>query len=1114
MAQAPLNSLATGDPESLRSCEPQREQGPYPLTHTQEGLWFVEQLVPGTPAYNVPEAWLLKGRLDHRALQQSLDQIVARHETLRTFFRAEDGKPRQYVLPGACLEAQTHDLRGAADGAAALRQLLDSESRQPFNLGRAPLARVSLFQMGPEEHVLLINAHHLIWDAWSQRVFIRELVESYTAIVTPRSPALPELPIEYADYALWQGDLISSEFGSRHLAYWQNRFPHAPEPVLLPADHARSQVKSFAGATDFHLLSGPLVQGLKELSRQQGVTTFITLLAAFKTLLHRYTGNERIAVGSPMAGRGRVELEPLLGFFVHTQVLETDLSGDPVFTELLSRVREVVLGGYEHQEVPCDLALQARTGQRSVSSPAPYQVVFGWQNASPHNWSMPGLRAEKIELDTGTAKFDWTVLVTEEADGLHLRSEYSTELFEPATIARMIQQFETLLRGVVEDPNIRISQIPLQSEAQREQMLRDWSGTTSAYQRDQRIHEVFEAQVAKNPGAVALRFRGQSMSYKELDDRANQLARHLHAAGVRSGDRVGICLERSFELIVGLLAILKAGAVYVPLDSELPPERLEFMIKDAALFVVLTVIPQSFKLSFVRTLLCLDKLEQEALEEPSAALPASGIATDPAYVMYTSGSTGKPKGTVIPHRGVVRLVRNTNYWRFTPGDVFLQLAPVTFDASTLEIWGPLLNGGRLVIFPPGLPSLEELGRAIRDEAVTVLWLTAGLFHQMVDEQLPYLRQVKCLLAGGDVLSPAHVAKAVDALPNCQLINGYGPTENTTFTCYFPVPRPWPAARPVPIGRPIANTSVYVLDKNLAPVPVGVPGELYTGGDGLALEYLSQPELTQARFIANPFATGELSRLYRTGDIVRWLADGTLEFIGRADNQVKIRGYRVEPGEVENVLAQHPAVKASVVAVREDPKLGRQLVAYLVPQPGCDAEEGELRKFIGQRVPAYMVPAHFVTLGELPLTANGKVDRRALPSLDRSAASPQPLALPQTPTERLVADIWCEVLGRTEVGVDDDFFSLGGHSLLATQVISRVGKVCRVELPVLAIFEAPTIARLALEIERAQSHEPETSCAAIEPSHSSRAAELLARLDEFSETELEELLQDPELKSIL
>jgi aspartate racemase len=1096
------------------------ESGPYPVSYVQESIWFMEQLAQGTPAYNLPEAWRLKGKLNTTALQQSLNDLAQRHEILRTKIQVHDGKPEQVILNSGRIDLQIEEIPPTPDPVAELQRRLHVESRRLFQLGCAPLARAILFRISADEHVLLLNVHHLISDAWSQRVLWRELANyycDYCAHAAGKTNSAPALPIQYADFTLWQRELAQSEAGRRDLAYWQDRLRNLPNPLVLPSDHPRKAVRSCKGATQFYELPGTLVDSLKDLSRREGVTLFMTLLAAYKTLLHRYTRETDIVVGSPMAGRERVEVEGLIGLLVNTHALRSDLSGDPAFAQLLHRVREGVLEAYAHQEVPCELVMQSLHAERGGAGHPLFHIVFGWQGAVQGDLGFQDLETSLIEVDTGTAKFDWTVLVTESQGRLHLRSEFDTDLFEHATMTDLMGRFQVLLESIVASPECRISTLPLLASAERNQILVEWNRTTTEYERDRCIHEIFEAQAQKTPHAFALAFEGQTLSYAELNRRANQLARRLAAGGAGPGEKVGLCLERSFDMIIGLLAILKTGSAYVPLDRAYPRERFEFILTDSNVSVLVTDRKWQSKqtpLRMIKRMVCVDEVEPAETGGSSEDLRSAAGPSSLAYVMYTSGSTGTPKGVLVPHRAVVRLVRNTNYVDLTSEEVFLQLAPVTFDASTFEIWGALLNGARLELFPPHIPSLEELGSKIRRCRISTLWLTSGLFNQMVDHQLENLQGIKQLLAGGDALSPAHVAKASRALKGCQLINGYGPTENTTFTCCYRFPRDWQPDQAVPIGKPIANTRVYILDEHMAPVPVGMPGELYASGDGLALGYLNHQELTAERFTPNPFADDSCPQLYRTGDIVRWLTDGNLEFLSRNDRQVKIRGYRVEPGEVENALISHPSVEEAVVVARSEASGTKQLLAYVVPKTGHEPVEAQLRKFAEGKLPRYMVPSRIVSLEALPLTINGKIDRSMLPDPEATstAGTPNIQAAPRTSAEQMVCSIWREVLQRDGIGIQEDFFQLGGHSLLAMQVISRISRLAKVDLPVAAIFEARTVARLAAIVERAQQEEPLGKPLVIRRASSSKAAELLQHLEEFSEAELDELLSDFELES--
>jgi amino acid adenylation domain-containing protein len=1116
MGVAPTNPLEPPVSGFLPDVAVVDSQECFPLSYAQESLWFVEQLSPGTPTYNLPEAWVLQGQVDPPLLQEALDETVRRHEVLRTMFRARNGKPEQVVLASAALQLKQVDLRGVTDTATQLDERLSLEARIPFDLSRAPLARVTLFDTASDHHVLFLNLHHLISDASSQSILIHELFSRYTSKVLRQPCKLPALPIQFADFCLWQRDLLNSEIGQNHLAFWRRKLGVLPGATLLYPDRPRGDTLVHRGTTHFVKLPTSLKDALKELGRRESVTIFITLLAAFKALLHRYTLEEQIVVGVPMACRERVDLENLIGFFVHTQALSVDLNGDPTFLELIKRVREGVLEASEHQEVPCELALQRLPGGRASSGHPLFQCVFGWQGSSTDALKASGLTARKLELETGTAKFDWTILVTEVQDGLALRSEFNSDLFEPQTMIRMLRQFQVLLENVTRHPARRISELELQTPLQKEALVKLGIPPSAEYEHESRIHEVFEKQASKSPASVAVEFGQRCFTYDELNRRANQLANFLRDCGVKSGTKVGLWLDRSIELIVSILGILKAGASYVPLDPELPGDRVKILLGDCGACALVTNsrwVPCLYPSQSIPCLVLVDA-DQDKITAANTENPNSnGNSTNLAYVMYTSGTTGMPKGVLVSHRAVVRLVRNSNYLDFSSDLVFLQYAPISFDASTFEIWGALLNGARLVVAEAGILSLSQLARTIQEQHVSTVWLTAGLFNQMVDHHLQDLRRVKHLLTGGEILSPQHVSKVLQGLPGCQLINGYGPTENTTFTCCYSLSGAWQPNRSVPIGRPVSNTFVYVLDKNMVPVPVGVPGELYAGGDGLAEGYLNRPELTAERFVPNPFESQQGSRLYRTGDLVRWSPEGILEFLERIDDEVKIRGHRVEPSEIENELTQLPFVESSAVTTRKDKSGSNQLVAYVVMCPEGTVGAEQVRKMLRAKLPPYAVPTQIFVVNELPLTANGKVDRRAL--AERSwpeATQERPLAAPKTLTESQLLEVWREVLDRREIGVDEDFFELGGHSLLATQIISRISRVFNRDLAVGAIFETPTVEQLAATIDATT---PTHECLAVHQSMDfERAADLLSRLDEFSEAELDRLLQETELQSRL
>ncbi|MGH7580732.1 MAG: non-ribosomal peptide synthetase, partial [Gemmatimonadales bacterium] len=1050
--------------------------GPAPLSFAQQRLWFLEQLYPGTPLHNMSRLIRLGGVLDVAALQRALDAIVARHESLRTTIVATNGVPMQVVTPPSGVAMAVTDLSGRAETEreAEARRLVAEEARLPFDLVRGPLFRVLLLRLAADRHLLVLSMHHIISDGWSREVLARELTAFYEAFSTGARAALPELPIQYADYAVWQREWLQGERLARELRYWREQLRGAPAVLELPTDHPRPPVRSTRGARETLLIPPRLCEDLRSLSQAEGVTLFATVLAAFQTLLARYTGQDDILVGSPIAGRNRTETESLIGFFVNTLALRTDLSGNPTFRELLHRVREVTLGAYDHPDIPFEQLVEELQPERDLSRSPIFQVLLSMQNVPHHRLELPGLSLEIESPDNGTAKFDLTLVILEVAGGMRAEVEYGSDLFEAGTITRLLGHFRTLLEGVVADPDRRISALPLLTEPERHQLLVQWNSAITDYPRDATLGELFDAQVALRPDATAVVFQDERLSYRELDARANQLARYLQARGAGRNTRVGLCLERSTDLVIAMLAIVKAGAAYVPLDPGYPSARLRFMLEDAQVGMVLTDtgLRNRIPAEIALTIVCLDT-EREAIgHQPNAPLPREVSAGDLAYVMFTSGSTGRPKGVAITHRGIVRLVCGTDFVQLTPADRVAQVSSIMFDVATWEVWGSLVNGASLVVIPREVTlSPPDLAAELRDRGITAIDVTTALFNQLARDVPDAFRTVRQVQLGGEAADPGRVREILAQAPPEHLINSYGPAECTTTATWHEIRQLDPDAVTVPIGRPIANTPAYVLDQHLEPVPVGVPGELHLGGPGLARGYFNQPGLTADRFVPSPFDPvfgGEAGgRLYRTGDRVRWRADGALEFLGRVDGQIKLRGHRIEPGEVEIALREHPAVRAVIVAAREDAPGSKRLVAYVVPEgtaPGSD----DLRRFLHQRLPDFMVPSVFVMLETLPIAPNGKVDRGALPAPGGGRPDlEQAFVSPHDSIEEAIAGIWSLVLRVDRVGVHDDFFALGGHSLLATQVISRIVASLDVELPLRSIFEAPTVAGLAAMVASAR-----------------------------------------------
>ncbi len=1059
-----------GDPAAIPRLA---ERKNLPLSFAQERLWFLHQFDPKNTAYNTPVAWRLAGPLDVTALQRAVNEIVRRHEVLRTTFRILEGKNIQVIAPATNVAMPCADFSEMSDEMQkqAVQREIGKDFQAHFDLSTGPVFWGKLIRLRAGEHVLLFNFHHAFIDGWSRGVFARELSTLYADFHLGRAASLPALPLQYADYAVWQRQWLQGRTLERHMEYWRGQLADAPA-LELPTDRPRPSQQTYPGARHAFNLSPELSARLKTFNQREGATPFMTLLGAFQILLSRYSRQQDIPVGTPIANRQRVELEDLIGFFINTLVMRCDLSGEPDFCEVVKRTRRTALDAYEHQDLPFEKLVEELNPVRDQSRHPLFQVIFAMQNAPEHPLALAGLEVSNYPLPQETIHFDLEVHFWEQEDGWSGEFLFNTNLFDRQTIERMAGHYLTLLEGSLAEPQRPVSRLPMLCETERQQLLVEWNRTEREYPRDKCIHQLFEEQVKRMPDAVAVVFEKDSLTYRELDNRASQLAHHLCSLSVGPGVLVGLCLERSREMVVALLGILKAGGAYWALEENLPEERFRLMLADAQPRVLLVrkksvehyfslagKTPADSPTGTITVAAIEDLLESSPQKIISNARPNQ--AGDPAYVSYTSGSTGKPKGVVVPHRGVVRLVKGTNYVSLNAEETLLHLSPLSFDASTFEIWGALLNGGRVVLLPPGPPTLAEIGGAIRRHGITTLWLTAGLFHLMVDERLDDLKPLRQLLAGGDVLSPEHVRKARRSLPGCRIINGYGPTENTTFTCSYEVQDERELAAGVPIGRPIANTRVYVLDSHLQPVPVGVAGELFAGGDGVARGYLHQPQLTAERFIPDPFSGKPDARLYRTGDLARWRPGGNLQFLGRLDSQVKIRGYRIELGEIEAALRAQPEIGVAAVVVREDMPGDKRLVAYLAAKDKEKPNASILRMRLAKKLPDYMIPAAFVWLDQLPLTASGKMNRKVLPAPEGSAGnvsneSGQPVNLLELELTR----IWRRIFKREDIGRQDNFFALGGHSLMAARLAAEIDKLLKCKLPIAALFQSPTIESLA------------------------------------------------------
>ncbi|MGA9377368.1 MAG: amino acid adenylation domain-containing protein, partial [Phormidium sp.] len=1013
-----------------------------PLSYAQQRLWFLTQFEPDSALYNLPFALHLKGSLHQIALEQSLQEIIQRHEVLRTNFVTIDGQASQIIHTNITWNLSVINIKHLSPNEQEIvsRELVPEKALQPFDLANEPLFRATLIVLSETEHILLVCMHHIISDGWSMGVFFSELTALYNAYAQgfdlssaegQRSPLTP-LPIQYADFAIWQREWLQGEVLQSQLSYWQNQLADASTLLTLPIDRPRKAVQTFNGANQEFVLSPELTEKLTRLSQEPGVTLFMTLFAAFNVLLYRYTGQSDILVGTPIANRNHDEIQGLIGFFVNTLVMRTDLSENPSFNELLIRVRETAMEAYVHQDLPFEMLVEALQPQRDLSYNPLFQVMFILQNAPISQFELGGLSISPIEIEGVLAKFDLTLSMENKASGLVGVWEYNTDLFDDSTIERMTGHFLTLLEAIVVNPGTRISQLPILTEVEQHQLLVEWNNTETPLSfREEEVlqpltfniqppnsltpnplhlipslclHQLFEQQVEKTTDAVALVFEGQQLTYGELNNRANQLAHYLRSLGVGANVLVGICIERSMEMVVGLLGILKAGGAYLPFDPEYPAQRLRFMLEDSQVPFLLTLkhlvesIPEH-----QAQVICLDTDWQIISQLSQDNLFCDVAPENLAYVIYTSGSTGKPKGAMNTHKGICnRLLWMQETYQLTADDVVLQKTPFSFDVSVWEFFWTLGNGSRLVVAKPGgHREPEYLVALIDQQQVTTLHFVPSMLQVFLESpNLSGCHSLQRVFCSGEALSLDLQVKCFERL-DCKLHNLYGPTEAAIDVTYWECQRQT-QLNTVPIGRPIANTQVYILDEHLQPVPVGVAGELHIGGVGLAKGYLNRPELTQEKFIPNPFENSSAiikdSKLYKTGDLVRYLPDGNIEYLGRIDNQVKIRGFRIELGEIETLLSQHPQVQAVVAIQREDIPGDKYLVAYIVPERSATPTSNEIRQYLKTLLPEYMVPSAFVILEALPLNSNGKVDRRALRAPDFHNEQKEKYAAPRTTVE--------------------------------------------------------------------------------------------------------------------
>ncbi len=1060
-------SLQKNSAETLVSLIPKiKRDGPLTTSYAQRRMWFLYELEPNSPLYNIPFILNMKGNLDIQALERALNDIIQRHDSLRTTFDIQDRQVVQTIHTHSYRQLPVETIPKLSPGESAdltEHHAIKEEAEKLFDLHKGPVLRMKLFRLQQKEHALVLTMHHIVSDGWSIDIFLNELAAAYTARRENRAPDLPPLVIQYPDYAQWQQQWLDGQTRQNQLSYWLEQLK-LPLPVLdLPLDFPRPDIVTYKGHRKSLSISSTITQDIYRFNHQNGKTLFMTLLAAFYVLIHRYTDQEEIILGTPIANRMRQEFETLIGFFVNTLAIRANLSQNPSFKEFLEQIQHRCLQAYDNQDLPFEQLVEKLKPKREKNRMPVFQVMFVLQSAHDRQIKLPDLDVECEEISTDTSKVDLTLFIEEFKDQLIATVEYNTDLFKNDTIDRLLTHYQNLLRNIVSNPEARLRELSLVHQSDRKQVIEDTKKSPCEYRQDRCVHELFEDQVNKTPDAIALIYQSEQLTYSQLNKRANQLAHYLRKQGVKPDSLVGVSLDRSPEIIVAFLAILKAGGAYVPLDEGYPKQRIKLMIEDAQLKIILTDDSAISDICSQQVQTICPDADSDAISRESQVNPQS--LNDPhhlAYVMFTSGSTGRPKGVEIPHRGIVRLLFGVKYVNLQDRQTFLQMAPVSFDASTFEIWGALLHGHRCVIFPDRIPDLQKLAKTLKIHRVSCLWLTSSLFNFIIDEKPEILKGISQILTGGEALSVEHIRRALVLLPDTQLINGYGPTESTTFTCCYQIAKHLDEGlTSIPIGRPIANTQVYILDKQLKTVPDGLSGELYIGGDGLARGYLNRKELTRERFISNPFDQTAKTRLYKTGDLCRLLKDGNIEFIGRLDDQVKIRGFRIELGEVETTLTTYPQIQQVVVLARQDKPHNKQLVAYYTCSTATDRPTiQDLRTYLAKLLPDYMIPSAFVLMDSMPLTPNGKVNRKALPAPGSKFDREQLEKSPQTPVQKKLANLFAQVLGREKVGISESFFELGGHSLLAVELFHKIQQTFKETLPLATLFRAPTIEQLA------------------------------------------------------
>lgn len=1040
-----------------------RSNNKFPVSFSQQRLWFLDQLDSGTSSYNIAAAVKLTGRLDVEALRNALETIVHRHESLRTIFAHEKAETYQLILAPGCWVLPMEDLSTLpqTQREQVLQKRILTEAGTPFELSTGPLLRTTLLRCSADQHVLLITMHHIISDGWSTGVLIREVSALYSAFKQGTTAALPPLKVQYADFSQWQREYLQGETLTKQLDYWRTQLKQVPV-LELPTDHPRPPVQSYNGSHYTFKVDTQLSNGLRKIGRNSGATLFMTLLAAYQVLLSRYSSQTDICVGSPIANRTRIEIEALIGFFVNTLALRCDLSNDPSFSSLLKQVEKVTLEAYAHQDIPFEQLVEDLIDTRDPSHNPLFQTFFSLKDGEiERTVELSGLETEFLKVDIEAAKFELSLNCTEYSDHVSCEFEYNTDLYELSSIQQLAKHFTTLLECIVNNPELPLSQLELMDSAERRQLLREWNNT----EKDSPatcIHQLFEAQAEKTPRQIAIRCGGEQKNYQTLNEASNKLARHLQQQGIKPGDCIGICLEPSVDILVAVLASLKAGAAYVPMDANYPQDRLAHMLENAQISALLTHSELQSRLPTGQCqLLMLDENEADIAHFDCSNLNLECSPEDLLYVVYTSGSTGKPKGAGVRHRNESNLLHWYNdEYGINEKDKVLIISAFGFDLTQKNLFAALTRGGQVVFPDSSHYDQRVILNTIRDQKITFINCAPSAFYPLAEmhSQQDTLDSLRIVLFGGEPIRMENMRPWIEQDDfSCQIVNMYGPTECTDIAATHTINDPSGClGKTIPIGRPNNNIQLYVLDENNQPVPIGVVGELCIGGAGVGIGYLNNDELTNERFFNNPFGNG---KLYRTGDLVRYRNDGLLDFVSRIDGQVKIRGFRIELGEIEAQLLQHPSIREAIVAPCDTPSGSAVLVAYIITSEEAPTSAA-LRSHLKQNLPDYMVPSAFVSVDSIPLTPNGKVDRKKLPAPDLQACTTTPFVAASTAIEKDMAGIWCEVLQLAKVGIHDNFFEIGGHSLLATQMVTRIREVFQLELPLRTLFEVTTIAEIS------------------------------------------------------